>query len=285
MTTRYLDPGNDIAFKKLFNKEDHKSLLISYLNAILELEGRRKIKSIEFLPQEQIPLNKESKTSILDVRCTDERNYQYIVEMQNKKVPEFVKRIQYYTAHNYVSQAKKGSNHLELKPVILLATLKHEIFPDKEKYISYHKTLDIHTYENDLEDLSYVFVELPKFLKEESELETIQDKWIYFFKNWNKTKEIPSQINEPELIEAYKIMEEYNWSREEIDAYIKTNLAFTEEQEARRKEREEGREEGEKAKALEIAKTLLQNEMSPIQVAEMTKLSLEEVQTPEKEKV
>ncbi|MEM7175289.1 MAG: Rpn family recombination-promoting nuclease/putative transposase [Chlamydiota bacterium] len=166
--------------------------------------------------------------------------------MQNKKVPEVLKRTQYYTAHNYVSQARKGADYLELRPVILLATLNHEVFPDKEQYISYHRTLDVDTYESDLEDLSYVFIELPKFTKKEDELTTIQDKWIYFFKNWSKAREVPSQVNEPELVEAYKTMEEYNWSREELNAYVKANLAFTEEKEARRIEREEGREEGRK---------------------------------------
>ena len=277
MAPRYLNPGNDVAFKKLFGTENHKPLLISFLNAILKLEGRRKIKSIELLPQEQVPLNKDSKTSTLDVRCTDERNYQYIVEMQNKKVPEFLKRTQYYIAHNYVSQAEKGSDHLELKPVILLATLNHEVFPDKKKYISYHKTLDIHTYENDLEDLSYVFIELPKFPKNEEGLETLQDKWIYFFKNWSKTKEIPSQVNEPELIEAYKTMEEYNWSREEINAYVKANLAFTEEKEARRIEREEGRKEGREEEKIALVRKLLKRNRPVEEISEDTGLNYEKV--------
>ncbi|MEM7175290.1 MAG: PD-(D/E)XK nuclease family transposase [Chlamydiota bacterium] len=76
MVSRYLNPANDVAFKKLFGTEDHKFMLISFLNAALKLEGQRKIKGIELLPQEQVPLNRDSKTSILDVRCTDERNYQ-----------------------------------------------------------------------------------------------------------------------------------------------------------------------------------------------------------------
>jgi predicted transposase/invertase (TIGR01784 family) len=241
---RYLDPTNDVAFKKLFGTEDHKPLLLSFLNAILGLEGSKKIKVVQFLPQEQIPRTVDSKRTILDIKCTDQDGHQYIVEMQNRKVPDFVKRTQYYLAHSYVSQALKSSNHIDLKPVILLAIVNHELFTNKDQVISYHKTLDTNTYENDLQDHSYCFVELPKFHKSENELETLQDKWIYFFKEWNHTDSIPKNVYEEEIKEAYHSMEQFNWNPGELDAYVKANIALTSEYAARKQEREEGKEEG-----------------------------------------
>ena len=242
--SRYLDPTNDVAFKKLFGIDSHKPLLISFLNAILSLEGKRQIKKVDFLTKEQAPLIKESKTSIVDVKCTDERNVQYIVEIQNKQIPAFIKRTQFYVAHSYVTQAPTGSEYVDLKPVILLALANHKLFPGKEKIISYHKTLDVETLEHDLQDMSYVFIELPKFNKSEEELETLQDKWIYFFKNWEKDQEIPGKMQEKELIEAYRSMEQFNWNKDEMEAYIKANIALTDEYVARKYEREEGRQEG-----------------------------------------
>lgn len=53
--SRYLDPTNDVAFKKLFGAKEHEPLLISFLNAILDLKEKRSIKQIELLPQEQAP--------------------------------------------------------------------------------------------------------------------------------------------------------------------------------------------------------------------------------------
>ncbi len=286
-TNRYLDPTNDVSFRKLFGTEEHKPLLISFLNSILALEGGRKIKQVEFLPKSQAPLIKETKTSILDIKCTDERNMQYIVEMQNKKVPTFVKRTQFYVAHSYVTQLPSGSGYVELKPVILLAIANHELFPGKEGVVSYHKTLDVDTLEHDLEDMSYVFIELPKFNKSENELETLRDKWLYFFKNWEISGEVPAGIKEEEILEAYRSMEEYNWSLEEREAYIKANIALVDEYNARKKEREEGlqeglqkgreegREEGEKKRALEIARLLLQQGLMLEQVSKATGISME----------
>lgn len=62
---RYLDPTNDVAFRKLFGSEGHESLLISFLNAILELSGPEEIKKIQLLPKDQAPLIKEAKSAFL----------------------------------------------------------------------------------------------------------------------------------------------------------------------------------------------------------------------------
>ncbi|MBF5058988.1 hypothetical protein NEPTK9_000491 [Candidatus Neptunochlamydia vexilliferae] len=281
--SRYLNPTNDVSFKKLFGTEKHKPLLISFLNSALSLEGDRKIKEVTLLPKDQAPLIKETKKSVLDIKCTDERNIQYIVEMQNKSVPGFIKRTQFYLAHSYVSQFPEGAEYVELKPVILLAIANHVLFPEKEKVISYHKTLDTDTLEHNREDMSYVFIELSKFKKEEEELETVQDKWLYFFKNWGKTNEVPSKVQEKELIEAYHSMEEYNWSKAEREAYIQANMALTDEYDARRKEREkgveEGLEKGRQKEKLEIAQKMLKRGRSIDEIAEDTGLSSEEIKT------
>ena len=201
--------------------------------------------------------------------------------MQNKKVPGFIKRSQYYVAHTYVSQSMKGISHIELKPVILLAIANHTLFPKKPAAVSYHKTLDLKTHENDLEDLSYVFIELPKFKKTEQDLDTTQDKWIYFFKNWSKSNEVPKGVDEPELIEAYKAMEEFNWTLGEKEAYMKANIALTEEFAIKKEEFEKGEKKGlAKGKQLQnqhLAREMLKNGISNDQVKKITGLTDKEL--------
>ena len=242
---RYLDPTNDISFLKLFGTEEHKPLLISFLNSVLQLEGDRKIKQVALLPKSQAPLIKDANSTVLDINCTDERNFQYIVELQNNSVPNFIKGTQFYAAHSYVTQLTASSSYLALTPVIVLAITNHILLPDKEdkKVISYYNPQDAETPVNELKDLSYAFVELSKFNKKERELETVQDQWLYFFKNWEKAQTVPSNAKE-EVIEAYRSMEEYTWSKEEKDAYVKASIALTDKYDARRKEREEGYKEG-----------------------------------------
>ena len=53
--------------------------------------------------------------------------------------------------------------------------------PNKKAYKSSHITLDKVTYEHDLKDFSYTFVELPKFNKTIEEAKNhIEDIWFYF---------------------------------------------------------------------------------------------------------
>ena len=50
---RYLDPKNDLVFRRIFG--EHPDLLRAFLNAVLPLELEEQIVSLEYLPAEQVP--------------------------------------------------------------------------------------------------------------------------------------------------------------------------------------------------------------------------------------
>ena len=81
----FLDPTSDMAFKKLFGSIAHKALLIDFLNAVLQREPGDKIVDVIFNDPYNIRETLLSKLSIVDVRCTDEKNNQYIIEVQVEK--------------------------------------------------------------------------------------------------------------------------------------------------------------------------------------------------------
>lgn len=225
-TERFLDPKNDVAFKKLFTPEGHKPLLMSFLNSLLRLEENRVIKQVELLPTEQMPPMKSAKPPLLNVICTDQSEAQYIVEIQNEQYGNFIKRPQFFqhrAANSYVNQFGSGLVYKVLNPVVLLVISNSTLFPKKSDYSSYHRTVDIKTQESDLDDLSYAVIELPKFKKTEEELKTPEDKWLYFFKQAPKLKTIPK--NSPrEIKKAYTTLEEINWTQKEKEAYDKAKI-------------------------------------------------------------
>ena len=45
----FVNPKNDIAFKKIFGNEKKKEILISFLNAVLDLKGVKEIQTLEIL--------------------------------------------------------------------------------------------------------------------------------------------------------------------------------------------------------------------------------------------
>jgi len=251
MSSRYLDPTNDVAFKKLFSK---KEILKDFLNTVLRLEEGCKIVELDFIPQEELPSFKMGRRSIFDIKCKDQEGKYYVVEMQNRPEDSFLNRVQCYASHAYVSQALRGATHKGLVPVILLVITKENLFEDDIECISYHHTVESQTKKQLLFALSYVFIELPKFTKSAKELKSGEDDWLYFFANWQESKEPPESLTDPLVLEAYKIIEQFNWTPEAYDAYFRARLAADAEDIMLTKSFEKGVEKGREEKEAAVKK-------------------------------
>lgn len=221
--SKFLDPKNDISFKRIFGTEKNKDILIHFLNDILGFTGKSTIKDIEFLSTIQDPDIASKKQSIVDVLCRDENGLQVIVEMQVAKTKGFEKRAQYYAAKAYSRQADKGDQYHDLKEIIFIAIADCILFPDKSEYKSKHTIRDEDTNEHDLKDFYFIFIELPKFPKtKEDQLSSIVEKWVYFFRYADETseEELERIIGSDLIIErAYEELNRFNWSEKEFIAY------------------------------------------------------------------
>ncbi len=102
---RYLDPKNDLTFRKVFGQ--HPRLLKSFLNALLPLAVP--IRDLEYLPADLVPEVPLLKYSIVDVRCIDEQGRQFIVEMQMLWTDSFKTRVLFNASKAYVRQLDKGN--------------------------------------------------------------------------------------------------------------------------------------------------------------------------------
>ena len=253
MFSRYLDPKNDLAFKKIFGQERHKRIPIAFLNAVFNLKGPDEITDLEFLNAVQPPEIAARKESIVDVLVRDQKGSRYIVEMQVAKIEGFEKRAQFYAAKTYCSHFNSGDLYGNLKKVVFLAITSYIVFPSKPHYKSDHVILDNVSLENDLRDFSFTFVELPKFTKSLEELETLEDKWYYFLKHAEESKKIDEILGTSEEIkEAYEVLERTFWTEPELQEYEKIAMSVADakgallaaDKEGHRRGREEGLEEG-----------------------------------------
>jgi len=222
MLGKYLNPRNDYAFKRIFGTEKNKDILVDFINAMLGFEGSEKIQNVAFLSPVQDPDIASKKQSIVDVLCTDEIGQQYIIEMQVAHTSGFEKRAQYYAARAYSNQLDTGEKYHELKAIIFVAITNFVMFPDKKDYKSDHVILDKETYDHDLKDFSFTFLELPKFNKSMDELNTIVERWAYFFKNAEETREddiVKVSGEDIAIQKAYKELSQFNWNKQELLAY------------------------------------------------------------------
>ncbi len=209
---------NDIAFRKIFGNEGKSFILISFLNAVLQLEGDRRVKSIQYENPFSFPRIMGEKGIIMDVRATDESGRIFIIEMQVAEADGFDKRVQYYASREYSMQIKSGESYKLLHPTVFIGILDFSYFKG-EDYLSYHSLLDEKTYERKLQDLRFAFIELPKFNKSESELNSLIDQWTYFLKNSERLEAIPASLSDTGLKQAYVDLDRHRWTAKDLKDY------------------------------------------------------------------
>jgi len=262
---KFVDPKNDLAFKKIFGNENHKNILISFLNAVLDFKDEFIIKDVSLANPYQVPKIPELKETILDIKATNNNGETFIVEMQKKDLGNFTKRSLYYTSKAYVSQLSKGNNYTTLKKVYFIGIVNFEIF-SSTNYVSRHLIINQETNTQDLDDFIFTFIELPKFDKELNQLSSNLDKWIYFLKNASDLSLIPKEYkNIQEFKEAFDIATQITWNQREIEVYEymslkefdEINALKTAEKKGMEKGMEKGIEKGIEKEKIEIAKNLL----------------------------
>jgi predicted transposase/invertase (TIGR01784 family) len=281
---KFADPKNDLAFKKIFGDENHKNILISFLNSILDFKDEQTIVDVELTNPYQVPRIPELKETILDIKATNQNGDTFIVEMQKKDLGDFTKRSLYYTSKAYVSQLPKGQNYTVLKKVYFIGILNFNIF-DSKNFVSRHLIINQETNTQDLEDFEFSFIELPKFNKELNQLESLLDKWIYFLKNAANLTMIPNEYkNITEFKDAFEIVTQTTWDTKEIEVYDyislkefdELNALQTAERRGIEKGMEKGIEKGAMQEKIDIAISLI-DVLDMETISSKTGLSVEQI--------
>lgn len=285
----FINPKTDFAFKKIFGSKQSKDILIGFLNAILYQE-EPVILDLEIIDPYQAPRIKGMKDSYLDVKATITGNKTVIIEMQVLNVLGFEKRVLYNAAKAFSIQLRVGEDYTLLNPVIALTITDFDMFEGNNKVISRYRLKEKEDLTDYSDDIELVFVELPKFNKQLSELETLSDKWLYFLKAANTLTSVPPTMEEvPEINHAFEVARESKLTRKELDVLEKRemflhdskNAILKAQQDGEAKGRKEGREEGAKEKALAIARSLL-GVLDVQTISQTTGLSVAEVEQLQK---
>jgi len=217
----YLDPKNDLTFKRVFG--EHAHLCISLINSMLPLE--KPIVKIEYQTGELIPvLTDVLRNTVVDVRCTDSANRQFLVEMQLHWDESFKSRVLLNASKAYVMQLEKSQKVKLLQPVYALSfvndTFEKSQAMEKE-YFHHYKIVNIHHTERQIKGLEFIFVELPKFKPQNRADKKLHELWLRFLTEINEdTTEIPKEmLRNKHIREAISYMERSAYTKEELDAY------------------------------------------------------------------
>ncbi len=281
---KYINPFTDFGFKKIFGDEENTELLKSLINDILGLEGNKKIKNIIFKNGELLPDSPNDRKAIFDLYCEDERGSNFIVELQKVYQEHFQSRALYYATFPIQEQAIRGAWDFSLTPIYFIGLLNFEVerFKDTPEYLHHGQILDIKTKKVVYDKLNMVYVEIPKFKKDNKEQFNHLEWWIYVFQNLNKMTDIPKELEGDIIEKAFEKAEFIKLPKEEQDKYHR-NLKIYRDlinsyKTAHKTGLTEGIEQGIKQRNQEIAKNLLKASMSIEFIMETIGLSIDEIE-------
>ena len=160
---KFINPFTDFGFKHIFGREMDKDILIEFLNDLLE--GEHTIKDLRIMNNERLPETEQGRKVIFDIHCETDKGERIIIEMQNREQPHFKDRALYYLSHSVVEQGIKGTWDYELAD-----RETGQVFNPKFRQI---------------------YIELPRFNKEEEECETDFERWIYVLKHMDTLDRMP----------------------------------------------------------------------------------------------
>ncbi len=285
MIERYVNFYTDFAFKKFFGTAANKDLLISFLNALLGFSGENEITDLSYLNAEQLGATHEDRRAIYDVYCINQKDERFIVEMQRAEQLFFKDRSLYYCTFPIQDEAKVGEENAKLDeskrskwnyklhPVYVIGILDFKLKENKKDRIV--TTVKLKDDDNEVfnNNLTFVYVEMPKFCKQEDELDGMLDKWLYAMKNLYMLRNRPEVLNERIFKRLFEIAEIANYSRTELNEYRDSLKQFRDYFNTI----DFAEMKGERKKAVEIARQMLAKSMSVELISEITGLSAEEI--------
>ncbi|MBK8806803.1 MAG: Rpn family recombination-promoting nuclease/putative transposase [Bacteroidales bacterium] len=224
MPIKYLDPKNDLTFRKIFGEHPH--LLISFLNALLPLEKGREILNIEYIDSEILPELPGLKRSVVDVRCVDNHDRQFIVEMQMYWTSSFKSRMLFNTSKAYVRQLFKKEKFSELRPVYGLSLLNEDFMKeDSMKEVYYHHYRMVHNIDSKecIPGIELIFIELQKFKSLNYTDRRLQVLWLKFLTLIDEnTTVVPEELqSDTNIVEALEHLNYASFTEQELNYYEK----------------------------------------------------------------
>ncbi len=282
---KLLPLSSDIVFKRVFSREGTEDILKDFLEAILNI----KIKKVE-VKNPELPKNiYDEKAGVLDIKVEIDEQTICDVEMQVKDEYNVDKRSLKYAANLIEMQLKIGDQYTKLKKVIVINILKfnfykrngyHHIAHMKFEEINQNEYVDMGFIDEDelaTDDIEMHFIELPKFKKKNPETATKLEQWLWLIEGEGEKIKMAKSKNE-KIKEAINLIKEVSMDDKEWQMYesrqrwiadIKTDMICA-------------KEEGAKAKSLEIAKKMLKKELPIDMICEITQLTKEEIEKIEK---
>ena len=282
LAQRYVDLLTNSGFKALFGDESNKDVVMMIINEFLP--PHRKVTEIFYMPTEhQGPVIDSSKECHYDFMCHTPDGTKFIVEMQRYYERHWFKRCVTYASRAYDKQNKRGEDY-DVPPVYLIGLMGVRIdHPDvdfwKNRYISEYTFREISCGDLLAETIFIIFAELADFNKQVEECETSQDRMLYILKNVGRLKDRPAWLQDEIYTRLFEACEISQFTEDKRIIYEQEmsdeKRILAERQGCYDAGHKEGLEQG----RTEMILRMIESGMSVEQIAQITRLAPDEIET------
>lgn len=293
MGKTYVDPLSDGGFKLFFGKSGKSNqFLVDFLNGLFEEDKDfDRIVAVEYRNTELSPDHILDKEIRYDVHCLTSTGHRFVVEVQREVRPNFLKRTDFYMAKAIVDQyleKKEGERwtYMDLQPVVGVFVLEDHLAGKPQESVLDYQYRDKNDPSETLGMTRKIFVQLDYFHQKEEECVSKRDQWLYILKHLDDMEYMPFTETKDKIfakLDDYaRIGNLSKKDRQEYDRLLKFRLDYysdlrdsVEEGEARGFAK--GKAEGERARSIAIAKSLIAGGMSREEALRHTELSSEDL--------
>lgn len=267
---------NDVIFKAFFSRKGNEIFLIEFLESLLEI----KIKEIEI--KEEVNLEKlavEEKGGRLDLQAKLNNGVIVNIELQMRNYQNIEKRTTYYSSKVIARETERGTDYNNIDEVIMINILGYDLF-EFDEYISETMiVLDKHRDFEVLKDMKWYFIELPKFRRQNPNMDQKVNQWLAFVDDYNGEAIQMAEKNN-ETIKKARTEMEYLTGDEEVRRMAELREKWEMDYISASNS---GKRDGAQKEKIEIAKKLLKLEIDIEKIIEATGLSKEEIEKIKKE--
>ena len=270
-----LNLKNDVVFKAFFSRKGNEKFLIDFLEALLKI----KIKEIQI--REEVNLEQLAvyeKGGRLDLQAVLDSGVIVNIELQLRNEYNIEQRTTYYSSKVISRETERGTDYEDIKKVIMINILNYNILNFNEYISETAIVLDKHREYEVLKGIKWYFIELPKFRKSNPDMNEKLNQWLAIIDDSDRGM-IKVAEEKNEKLKKARVEMNYLTGDEEVRRLAELREKWEMDRVsainfATRKGEERGRKLGKK----EIAKEMKNKGIEVELIAEITKLTVEEVE-------
>lgn len=240
---QFLNPRTYFAFNRIFTSPESSDSLVGLLNAILNSTISYRLVEASVLDVRLAPKLKALEEIDFYISAKDQRDKTYFIGIQLLNVLFYENRALSHTCQHDAKSSIKTEYNALLTELIVITLSDFAIFEAHPDYLNHFQVSE--NLDGIGSNIQAVFVELPKFNKQQDALQTLLDKWAYFLKYADSLQTVPEILTvEQPIAHAFQLADQVKFTEKELDLQERSLFFIHDQRRALTKATEMGFEQG-----------------------------------------